>query len=73
VALVMGTVSLIIVSYGNGIPTSLVAMNEIKKRSKTDRSGGTGLGVLVVDTPYLSSRPEGLIALLTAMSSKMEG
>jgi len=72
-ALVMGTVSLIIVSYGNGIPTSLVAMNEIQKRSKTEHREGTGPGVLVVDTPYLSSPPKGLIALLTAMSSKMEG
>ncbi len=35
--------------------------------------GGTGPGVQVVDTPYLSSPPKGLIALLTAMSSKMEG
>ena len=35
--------------------------------------GGTGPGVLVVDTPYLSSPPKGLIVLLTAMSSKMEG
>lgn len=83
-ALTMGTVSLIIVSYGNGIPTSLLAMNEIQKRPQadrseiqkrpqTDRSGGTGPGVvLVVDTPYLSSPPKGLTALLTAMSSKVK-
>lgn len=72
-ALTMGTVSLIIVSYGNGIPTSLVAMNEIQKRPKTDHRGSTDPGVLVVDTPYLSSPPKGLMALLTAMSSKVEG
>jgi hypothetical protein len=64
-------IKLVIVSYGNGLPTSLIAMNAMveKKIVAADE-------VLVVDSPYLSRPPaqlQSLLADLTATASKGAG
>ena len=43
---------LAIVSYGNGVPTALQAKNRLAEEHK--------LNATVIDSPYLSSVPEGL-------------
>jgi len=52
-------VSLIIVSYGNGLPTSLIAMNNLVEKGVVAANE-----VLVVDSPYLTRPPQELEALL---------
>jgi len=47
----------LIVTYGNGVPTSLRAKKVLEQQHG-------GLGVTVVDCPYLSGLPEGLTAIL---------
>lgn len=48
---------LLIVSYGNGVPTALRA-----KRRLEEQHGFTG--ITVVDSPYLSGVPEGLVDIM---------
>lgn len=50
---------LLIVSYGNGVPTALRARRALEEQHGVE-------GVVVADAPYLSDVPEGLAELLAA-------
>jgi hypothetical protein len=58
----------LIVTYGNGLPTSVLAMESLLSSQDLQLLSGTlehgGVNVAVVDCPYLSSPPKQLTALL---------
>ena len=63
------TIKAVLVTYGNGVPTSLLAV----KNLFADSASADGLlpeEVLVVDCPYLSAVPAQLTELLTAVHSQ---
>ena len=55
----MSKIKVIVVSYGNGLPTSLIAMNNLIEKGEF-----TPEEVLIVDSPYLSRPPKQLELLL---------
>lgn len=59
----LSKISLVIVSYGNGLPTSLITMNNLVEKGlvKADQ-------VLVVDSPYLTAPPKQLQVLLKELA-----
>lgn len=58
-------VSLVIVSYGNGLPTSLITMNSLIEKGVVSAEE-----VLVVDSPYLTRPPKELESLLDELHGK---
>jgi deoxyxylulose-5-phosphate synthase len=55
----LSKVKVVVVSYGNGLPTSLIAMNNMVEKNQFSPEE-----VLVVDSPYLSRPPQQLELLL---------
>lgn len=53
---------LAIVSYGNGVPTALIAQRRLQEEHEMQ-------GVTVIDAPYLSAVPGGLAALLPSFDA----
>lgn len=56
-------ISLVIVSYGNGLPTSLITMNNLVEKGEVRAEE-----VLVVDSPYLTAPPKQLQVLLKELA-----
>lgn len=62
--ILMAKIKLVVVSYGNGLPTSLIAVNNLVA------SGAFAMDeVLVVDSPYLSKPPKQLELLLQELKT----
>ncbi len=64
----LSKVSLVIVSYGNGLPTSLITMNNLIEKGTLKAEE-----VLVVDSPYLTRPPKELEVLLTELQQAHHG
>ncbi len=64
----------VVVSYGNGVPTSLLAVKNLLGEGGSNNDCAVGLArldeVLVVDCPYLSAVPAQLTEVLTAVRSQ---
>lgn len=63
----IATLKLVIVTYGNGVPTTLLAVKQLMDESMLTESE-----VLVIDSPYLSDVPNDLLSLFQHIANDKE-